>query len=214
MSQPPVVLENTPLEDSKAKWVGLRRILYRDSSGQERVWESAERKTRSGSCDAVCIVALLRSADDATGDEAVPRIVLVRQFRPPLGAKCIECPAGLMDKNETYAETATRELREETGYHGTVARVSPVVHSDPGFGNANMAFVYVDVDMKDPRNRHPVAAPDEGEDIEVLLVPIQELSAKLEGYVAQGDGVDARLQMFADGLCMFGQNGLWHWAKP
>ena len=32
-----------------------------------------------------------------------------------------------MDEGETAAESAVRELREETGYHGVVAEVSPVM---------------------------------------------------------------------------------------
>ncbi len=44
-------------------------------------------------------------------------VVLVRQFRPPVGKKVIELPAGLCDnKNEAPDEAALRELMEETGF--------------------------------------------------------------------------------------------------
>ena len=36
-------------------------------------------------------------------------------------------PAGLVDEGETAAESAVRELREETGYYGVAAEVSPVM---------------------------------------------------------------------------------------
>ena len=49
-----------------------------------------------------------------------PEIVLQRQFRPPINKVVIEVPAGLVDENETAAESAVRELKEETGYVGTV----------------------------------------------------------------------------------------------
>lgn len=37
-----------------------------------------------------------------------------------------------MEDGETAAQAAVRELREETGYCGTVGRVSTVCYSDPG----------------------------------------------------------------------------------
>ena len=39
----------------------------------------------------------------------------------------IEVPAGLVDEGESAAESAVRELREETGYVGVVAECSPVM---------------------------------------------------------------------------------------
>jgi hypothetical protein len=36
MSTIPTILDDTPLEDAKAKWVGLRRLVYRDQHGRER----------------------------------------------------------------------------------------------------------------------------------------------------------------------------------
>ncbi|KAG8142573.1 putative ADP-sugar pyrophosphatase-like isoform 2 protein [Naja naja] len=41
-------------------------------------------------------------------------MVLVKQFRPPIGAFCLEFPAGLIDSNETPEVAALRELEEET----------------------------------------------------------------------------------------------------
>lgn len=50
-----------------------------------------------------------------------------KQFRPPINKVVIEVPAGLVDEGETAEQSAVRELREETGYVGTVEETSPVM---------------------------------------------------------------------------------------
>lgn len=44
------------------------------------------------------------------------KIVLVRQYRHPVGQVIYDLPAGRVNKNEDLALAAKRELREETGY--------------------------------------------------------------------------------------------------
>ena len=43
------------------------------------------------------------------------RVVLVRQFRYPLGGYCYEFPAGLVEKGEDMVQAGIREMYEETG---------------------------------------------------------------------------------------------------
>lgn len=47
------------------------------------------------------------------------KVILVRQFRPAIGAKILELPSGYVDRGETRRQAAQRELREETGYAST-----------------------------------------------------------------------------------------------
>ena len=106
------------------------RITYADPNGTQRTWESGERLTRvTGSdIDGVGVVAVLR--DPKNPDES-PRIVLQKQWRPPINATCIEVPAGLMDPKESPETCAIRELKEETGYVGELMgkgfNISPVM---------------------------------------------------------------------------------------
>lgn len=51
----------------------------------------------------------------AVSEESPDHIVMIKQYRYPLGRKIMELPAGLIDAGETPEEAAVRELKEETG---------------------------------------------------------------------------------------------------
>jgi ADP-ribose pyrophosphatase len=46
----------------------------------------------------------------------VGEVILVRQYRYPIGIDLLEIPAGTLKANENPKECAVRELEEETGY--------------------------------------------------------------------------------------------------
>ncbi|MFQ6673812.1 MAG: NUDIX domain-containing protein [Fidelibacterota bacterium] len=60
------------------------------------------------------------------------KILLIRQFRYPLGEVEIELPAGKIDPGESLLETVHRELEEETGYRSE--KVTPLVEIHPCIG--------------------------------------------------------------------------------
>ncbi|NNH70388.1 NUDIX hydrolase [Nocardia uniformis] len=73
---------------------------------------------------AVAVVAL---ADDET-------VVLINQYRHPVGRRLLELPAGLLDKpGEDPLEAAKRELAEETGLAARDWSVLVDVALSPGF---------------------------------------------------------------------------------
>lgn len=56
-----------------------------------------------------------------------PKLLLQKQYRPPIDMVVIEVPAGLIDAGETPEQCAIRELKEETGYVGVAEETSPVM---------------------------------------------------------------------------------------
>ena len=106
--------------------ISLFRTTFTDAKGKTRVWESAERRTRSADSDTdgVGIIAIFEKVEGA-------EILLQKQYRPPVGKVCIEVPAGLLDPGESVERCALRELKEETGYVGEVVpgptAVSPLM---------------------------------------------------------------------------------------
>jgi hypothetical protein len=110
----------------------------------------------------------------------------------------LELPAGLVDSNEIASQAGLRELKEETGFYGRVMHTTPVIFSDPGLSNANMQFVHV---LVDPNCTDPQQNLEDGEFIEVLRFPIENLLDHLERHVRQHGGViDARLYHYALGM--------------
>uniref|UniRef100_A0A8B9K3C9 Nudix (nucleoside diphosphate linked moiety X)-type motif 5 n=1 Tax=Astyanax mexicanus TaxID=7994 RepID=A0A8B9K3C9_ASTMX len=82
-------------------------------------------------------------------------VVLVKQFRPPMGCHTLEFPAGLIDDNESAETAALRELKEETGYKGEVVGVTPVTCLDPGLSNCTTNIVMVNINGDDIENINP-----------------------------------------------------------
>jgi ADP-ribose pyrophosphatase len=59
-------------------------------------------------------------------------VVLVRQWRQPLGAFTLELPSGAVDQGEDPGEAAERELFEETGYRAHALERLVSVHTSTG----------------------------------------------------------------------------------
>lgn len=117
----------------------------------------------------------------------------------------MEVPSGLIDEGETIAQSAQRELKEETGYIGTV----PVdgrqdggflMWNDPGFCNTNTCMMFLDVDMSDPRNQKPEPELEENEYIECFSLPLATLWEDLTRLDKEGFAIDARVATVAQGM--------------
>lgn len=185
------------------RWLEFRHLTYVDPTGAERRWDMVGRATRSKSekskgIDAVCVFATLRKKgeEDST--------LLVRQFRPPMNGETIELPAGLVDADEDPVVAALRELKEETGYVGTVSDESPQTTTalplSPGLSDETVALVRVDVDLDSPENKNPTQELEGSEFITVLRVPVKGLRKTLDALASRGYNVFAGLYTMALGM--------------
>jgi len=98
------------------------------------------------------------------------RVVFVRQWKQGRRAFLTELPGGICDPGEEPAETAARELLEETGYACDELRELGRFEPDPS-KNTNVIIAFAGAgacSVAEPRD-------DDQEEIEVLLLPAEGL---------------------------------------
>jgi 8-oxo-dGTP pyrophosphatase MutT (NUDIX family) len=100
-------------------------------------------------------------------------VVLVRQYRHALGEVVLELPGGCVDSADQSPEAAARrELLEETGYSaGNVIRVGELSPNPATHSNLVHGFLAMGCE----RTTEPALDPQE--QIEVVLVPLEDLAA-------------------------------------
>jgi ADP-ribose pyrophosphatase len=153
------------------KWVNLFAATYQHHDHQGR-WIFASRSQKPNPeahhCDAVLMVAVLRD------EGKPPRLVLIREFRVPVGDYVYGLPAGLLEKGENIEDTVRREMREETGFEVTaVKRITPPLYSSSGLTDETAAMAFIDVRSM-PETKQ---ALEGSEDIEVLLLDFAQVCA-------------------------------------
>ena len=120
-------------------------------------------------------------------------VLLVEQYRVPMGRNCIELPAGLIgdhdeDEKDDPLSAAGRELEEETGYRAGRLEDCGEFFSSPGMVSESFTLVRAGLLEK--------VGPGggvEGENITVHRVALSELDAFIADKRAEGAGIDVRL---------------------
>jgi len=112
------------------------------------------------------------------GVTAVPvlddgRLLLIRQFRYPVGKYILELPAGELDSGQPPLETVARELEEEIGYRAGALTHECTFYTTPGICNESI-HLFVARDLTQTTQQL-----EEGEHIMVEAHSIEECLQKM-----------------------------------
>jgi len=127
---------------------------------------------------------------------AGPHVILVEQFRIPLGRRTIELPAGLVGdddggEDEDAGTAAIRELEEEAGYRAAQIAAVGEFYSSPGMVTESFTLF-----RATGLTRVGPGGGVDGEDITVHRVPLDAIETFLAERRAEGFGIDTRILLF------------------
>jgi ADP-ribose pyrophosphatase len=150
--------------------------------------------TMPGGGTAVRDVVRNKGAVGVVAIDDVGRVVLVHQYRHPVGQRLWELPAGLRDVHgEDLVRTAARELAEETDYTAERFDLLIDLHTSPGFSDETIRiFLARDVTAVPEAERH--SRREEEADLEIAWFDLDEAVAMvLRGEVTNAAAVGGLL---------------------
>ena len=115
------------------------------------------------------------------------RIILVRQYRAPLGRWAWELPAGSLKPGEDVEKAARRECHEEIGLIPDQLERLGAFYPTPGYCDEEMNFFRAS-GLREARDDDEAARPDEDEDIETKALAVEEIRQ----MIATGDIIDLK----------------------
>lgn len=130
-------------------------------------WEYVSRKKvtyREGNTkpDAVVIVPISLNGN---------QVILINEYRVPVGHRTLGFPAGLIDDGETIGDCVRRELKEETGLDvHDILLITPPTFSSEGLSDELTTVVYVSA-----VGNFNTSGNTDGEDIVIVPTTIYEL---------------------------------------
>jgi len=170
---------DTPIE---TRWEG-RFITVK----QQGTWEYV---SRSRGIHAAVILAVDQ-------DESGRHVILVEQYRVPMGKNCLELPAGLVGDDtagEAVEVAAARELEEETGYRAAHWRTVGEFFSSPGMVSESFTLL-----IATGLTKVGAGGGVDSEDIIVHRVPLDGVADFVAAKRAAGRGIDVRVAMLLAG---------------
>ena len=142
--------------------------------------------------------AVILAVDDGPFGEAQDRhVLLVEQYRVPLGKFCLELPAGLIGdetRGEAVETAAARELEEETGYRPARMTGLGFFYSSPGMVSEGFNLL-----RAEGLEKVSEGGGVEGEDIIVHRVKLADVPGFIAAKRAAGCAIDVRMLLLLAG---------------
>ena len=139
----------------------------------------SDRVTMSGGGTATRDVVQNKGAVGVVALDDLGRVVLIKQYRHPVGERLWEIPAGLRDvQGEDLVLTARRELAEETDWAAARFDLLLDLQTSPGFSNETIrVFLARDLTPVPEDERHE--RQDEEADLEIAWFDLDEAVAMI-----------------------------------
>jgi len=127
-------------------------------------------------------------------------VLLVEQYRVPLGKFCLELPAGLIGdetEGESALASAVRELEEETGYRAAQWEDLGEFWSSPGMLTEGFTLV-----RATGLSKVGEGGGTSQEDIVVHRVPLVRIAETVAAHRARGHAIDVKLLLLLGGAML------------
>jgi ADP-ribose diphosphatase len=160
------------------------------SDAEETVWEGKYLAVKKrGTWEYVARTRSISAAVILAIDEG--EVILVEQYRVPLGRACIELPAGLIgdeQEGEAVQAAAIRELEEETGYRAARMTELGSYYSSPGMISEGFCLL-----RAEGLERTGEGGGTADENIVVHRVPLGRIADFIAAKRAEGCAIDVRM---------------------
>lgn len=140
------------IKQMEGKFISFKQDKVKLSNGHEATRDWVEHP------GAVAIVPLTKNSE----------IIMVRQYRYPVGEDLYEIPAGKLEIDEDPLVCGKRELEEETGFKAKKWEKIMGFYTAPGFANEFM-HLYLAQDLIETKS-----CPDPDEIIEFEKIPLKK----------------------------------------
>lgn len=163
-------------------WLKVFTRKFKTSKGKKGEWIFTSRQDKpleeGTNSSAVIVVPVWvgKSKDEIVLPNQY-RIIVTKEFRVPIGQVEYGFPAGLIERGMTIADTAKKELKEETGLEIIrIVKTSPILCSSAGMTDEAFNYVYaycVGIPNKSGLEDH--------EEIETDILRIEQLKHLMKG---------------------------------